>query len=78
MSNQNESRPEREIVRINLTTEQKQVVEAATHREAEAIELTVEELEQRIAPTGAIPTGPTTSFFRLAGNHNETLLADDV
>ena len=80
MSSRNESRPEREIVRIDLTTGQKQVVAAATHREAEAIELTVDELEQRIAPTGAIPPGPTppADFFRLAGNHNETLLTNDV
>jgi len=65
MSSNNETRPEREMVRINLTTQQKEVVKAATNRDAEAIELTVEELEKRIAP-----------FFRLAGNHNETLLAD--
>ena len=80
MSSQDESRPEREFVRINLTTEQKQVVEAATDREAKAIELTLDELEQRIAPSGASLPGPTPppDFFRLAGNHNETLLTSDV
>jgi tetratricopeptide (TPR) repeat protein len=49
------------IVRIDLTPEQKRQVQAATERDADAIELTVHELEQRIAP-------------RLATNHNEALL----
>jgi len=65
MSTNNEARPERELIRINLTAQQKDVVKAATNRDAEAIEFTAEELEKRIAP-----------FFRLAGNHNETLLVD--
>jgi hypothetical protein len=52
---------EKEIVRINLTLEQKQTVKAATNRDADAIELTAQELEQKIAPS-------------LIGNHNETLL----
>jgi hypothetical protein len=51
-------------VRIDLTAEQKEIVKAATTRDAEALELTVQELEQRIAP-------------RLASNHNETLLVHD-
>ena len=38
------------IVRIDLTTEQKEQVKAATEKSAEAIELTVQELEARIAP----------------------------
>jgi hypothetical protein len=38
------------IVRIELTTEQKEQVKEITKQSAEAIELTVEELEQRIAP----------------------------
>jgi hypothetical protein len=42
---------------------QKSQVRDATGRDGEAIELTVEELEERIAP-------------RLAANHNETMLAD--
>jgi tetratricopeptide (TPR) repeat protein len=66
MSTNNEGRHERDLIRINLTAQQKEVVKAATHRDAEAIEFTVEELEKRIAPL----------FTRLAGNHNETLLAD--
>lgn len=56
------SRPN-EVVRIDLTPTQAQVVKAATGREAEALELTVQELEQRIAP-------------RLASNSNETLLTN--
>lgn len=52
-------------IRIELTPDQKQVVKAATNRDADAIQLTVQELEQRIAP-------------RLASNHNETLLVEGV
>jgi hypothetical protein len=52
---------EKDVVRINLTTEQKEQLREATGQDAEAIELTVQELEARIAP-------------RLAGNHNETFL----
>ena len=37
-------------VRIDLTAEQKTQIEQATGKSAEAIELSVEELEQRIAP----------------------------
>ena len=47
---------------IKLTDEQKKVIMAATSRDADAIELTVEELEERIAPG-----------VRLQ-NHNETFL----
>jgi len=50
-----------DIVRIDLTAEQKQQVKAVTEQNADAIELTVQELEARIAP-------------RLAANHNESLL----
>ena len=46
MSNPND----KEIVRIDLTDEQKDQVKAATEKNAEAIELTVQELEARIAP----------------------------
>lgn len=46
MSDKNES----PVVRIDLTEEQKQQVKAATDKSAEAIELTVQELEARIAP----------------------------
>jgi hypothetical protein len=48
MSNQNQN--EKTIVRIDLTPEQKEQVKAATDKSAEAIELTVQELEARIAP----------------------------
>ena len=40
----------KDIVRIDLTNTQKQVVKKETGKEAEAIELTVSELEERIAP----------------------------
>lgn len=46
MKNENE----KDIVRIALTNEQKDQVKTATHKDAEAIELTVQELEDRIAP----------------------------
>ena len=51
------------IVRIALTESQRQDVKNETGRDADTIELTVEELEERIAP-------------RLALNHNEPLLVD--
>ena len=41
---------ETDIVRIDLTAEQKELVKAVTEKSAEAIELTVQELEARIAP----------------------------
>lgn len=41
---------EKEIVRIELTPEQKQLVKRETGKDAEAVELTVDELEERIAP----------------------------
>ena len=41
---------EKGIVRIELTSEQRDQVKEITQKSAEAIELTVEELEQRIAP----------------------------
>ena len=44
------SRKEQEIIRIELTSDQKQTVKAATAKDADALELTVQELEQRIAP----------------------------
>jgi hypothetical protein len=52
-----------ELVRVHLTQAQREQVRIATGRDGSAIELTVEELEERIAP-------------RLATNYNETLLAD--
>jgi hypothetical protein len=41
---------ETEVVRIDLTAEQKEQVKAATEKTVDAIELTVQELEARIAP----------------------------
>jgi hypothetical protein len=38
------------FVRINLSEEQKQQVRAETGKDAEAVELTAKELEERIAP----------------------------
>jgi hypothetical protein len=40
----------KEQFRINLTPEQKSQVRNATGKDAEAVELSVEELEERIAP----------------------------
>jgi hypothetical protein len=42
-------------VRIKLTPEQKAQVQNATGKEAEAVELSVEELEERIAPVRLRP-----------------------
>ena len=42
-------------VRLTLTAEQREAIKQATGKNAEAIELSVEELEERIAPT-ASPT----------------------
>lgn len=41
---------DQEKVRIDLTEGQRVVVKSKTGKEAEALELSVEELEQRIAP----------------------------
>ena len=49
------------FVRIDLSPEQTEQLRAVTGLEVKAIELSVEELEQRVAP-------------RIATNHNETLL----
>jgi hypothetical protein len=42
-------------VRIELTPEQKAKISAATGKDAEAVELSVEELEERIAPSTLKP-----------------------
>ena len=47
----------KEPVRIKLTDEQKAAIRNVTGKDAEALELTVEELEERIAPALARP-GP--------------------
>ena len=41
-----------ETVRIDLTPEQKAQVKRETGKDAEAVELSVTELEERIAPAG--------------------------
>jgi len=51
-------------IRIDLTPEQSEKIKAETGKTATSIEISVQELEARIAP------------FRLAGNHNETLLVE--
>jgi hypothetical protein len=45
----------KEQFRIKLTPEQKAEVRSATGKEAEAVELSVEELEERIAPAKIRP-----------------------
>ena len=67
-----ETRDSKQPIRIQLTPEQAREIKVAIGRDAEAIELTVQELEQRVVPS--YTTGGT-DFFRLAGNSNETLLA---
>ena len=47
----------KEPVRIELTEDQKKLILDATGKEASAIELTVEELEERVSPRKAGPTG---------------------
>ena len=41
---------DQEIVRIDLTPEQKDLVKKEIGKDADAVELTVSELEERIAP----------------------------
>ena len=41
---------EQEIVRIDLTPEQKDLVKKEIGKEVDAVELTVDQLEERIAP----------------------------
>ena len=43
-----------EVVRIDLTATQKELVKAKTGRDAEVVELTVQELEERITPRLAL------------------------
>ena len=45
---------EQEIVRIELTAEQKELVKKQTGKDADAVELSVRELEERIAPVGFV------------------------
>jgi hypothetical protein len=41
----------KETIRIKLTDEQKSQIRAQTGKDADAVEFSVEELEERIAPT---------------------------
>lgn len=45
---------ESNVVRIDLTPEQKEQVKAATDKSVDSIELTIQELEARIAPIALI------------------------
>jgi hypothetical protein len=55
-------------VSLKLTPEQQQAVKTLTGRDAEAIELGVEELEERIAPARAQgPGGPIPIPYPNAG-----------
>jgi hypothetical protein len=45
----------REPVRIKLTPEQQKEVQKATGKNAEALELSVQEMEERIAPAKMTP-----------------------
>ena len=53
---------DRGTIRIELTPDQKQIIKAATSKDAEAIELTLQELEQRIAPTSLTFGGPKITY----------------
>ena len=44
--------------RIELTPDQKAKIRAATGKDAEAVELSLEELEERITPTARFNMGP--------------------
>jgi len=54
---------ENAMIRIELTPEQSEQIKAETGRSVTTLDLTVQELETRVAP-----------YYRLALNHNETLL----
>jgi len=45
----------KEPIRIQLTPEQREMVRKATGKNAEALELSAQELEERIAPTQVLP-----------------------
>ncbi len=67
---------QRGTIRIDLTPVQAQAVKEATGRDATAIELTAQELEQRIVPNLIAAPTAVASPDALAANSNETLLAD--
>jgi hypothetical protein len=49
---------EQETIRLELTNEQKAQIKAATGKDLDQIELSVMELETRIAPGKVFPTKP--------------------
>jgi hypothetical protein len=64
------------VVRINLTPSQAQEIKAITGIAAEAIQMTAEELEQRIAPSIFVSQPIVPPSDMLAANSNESMLAD--
>ena len=63
-----------EIVRIDLTPLQAHDIKASTGLDVEAIQLTAEELEQRIAPIILASQQAASGIDALAANSNETML----
>jgi hypothetical protein len=49
------SKPRKNPVRIELTEEQQKKIREATGKDASTVELSAEELEERIAPRGFTP-----------------------
>ena len=47
-------KPKKGRIRIELTAEQKEQIKQATGLEIPAVELTAEELEERVAPVGGL------------------------
>ena len=45
----------KEVVRIKLTAKQQEIIRKVTGKTAEALELTAEELDERIAPARVVP-----------------------
>ena len=48
----------RESIRLNLSPEQREQIKQALGKEAEALELAAEELEERIAPNNRLGATP--------------------
>jgi hypothetical protein len=53
---------EQKRIRIDLTTEQQAFVKERTGVDVPSVELTAEELEQRIAPASLTFGGPTVTY----------------
>jgi hypothetical protein len=51
-----------DVIRIDLTPEQKAQIKEQTGKDAAAVELSVQELEQRIAPSVISDVGGDTNF----------------